>query len=243
MLKMAAETQAIPAFYDSPRGDVAARLIAARLEALWPHAEGLSVLGIGHPPPYLRLWRPTARRCVALTPARHVDVHPVIRRWPADSPSLSCLANDETLPFPDLSFDRILLVHALETAEHAQRMLREVWRVLRDDGRLVVVAPNRRGMWAHVENTPFGQGQPYSVGQIDHLLRASLFRAERHETALFLPPTNLAPVLRAAGLIERTGRTLAPGFAGVTITEAVKDVYAALPVTAPARRVVVVETA
>ena len=96
-------------------------------------------------------------------------------------------------------------MHGLETAENARRLLREVWRVLKDDGRLLVVAPNRRGMWAYVESTPFGHGQPYSPGQIGRLLAASLFRVERRDTALYMPPTSLRLVLRSAQLLERSG--------------------------------------
>ncbi len=96
---------------------------------------------------------------------------------------------ENALPFPGQCIDRILLVHGLENAENARRMLREVWRVLKDDGRLLVVAPNRVGLWAHVESTPFGQGQPYSPGQIGRLLAASLFRVERRDRALYMPPS------------------------------------------------------
>jgi len=153
-----------------------------------------------------------------------------------DEPCLSCTTEEDALPFPDLSFDRVMLVHGLEAADNARRMLREAWRVLKDDGRLLVVAPNRRGWWAHVESTPFGQGQPYSPGQIGRLLRASLFRVERRDTALYLPPTRMPLVLRSARLWENLGRTLAPQLAGVTITEASKDLYSAVPVGATARR-------
>jgi SAM-dependent methyltransferase len=179
----------------------------------------------------LRLWREQALSCIALTPAQMGAA-----RWPAGGPSLSCSAEEDALPFPDLSFDRILLVHGLEAAESARRMLREVWRVLKDDGRLLVVAPNRTGMWAYWESTPFGHGHPYSVRQLDQLLASALFRAEAHDAALWVPPTRLRLILRAAPLIEDAGRRIAPGLAGVTITEAVKDVYAAMPVRAVARR-------
>ena len=138
----------------------------------------------------------------------------------------------------------MILVHGLEAAENARGLLREVWRVLKDDGRLLVVAPNRRGMWAHLESTPFGHGQPFSAGQIGRLLAASLFRVEQRDTALYLPPSNLRLVLRSAPLLERTGRRVLSGFSGVTITEAVKDVYAALPLRkAPRRRLVLAEAA
>ena len=126
-------------------------------------------------------------------------------------------------------------MHGLEAAENARQLLREVWRVLKDDGRLLVVAPNRRGLWAYVETTPFGQGEPYSPGQIGRLLADALFRVERRDTALYLPPTNLRVVLRSARPRARRRRVL-PQLAGVTLTEAVKDVYAAMPVQAVKRR-------
>jgi hypothetical protein len=91
-------------------------------------------------------------------------------------------------------------------------------------------------MWAHVENTPFGQGQPYSNRQIERLLAASLFRVEKRDTALYMPPADFTLILRSAPVWERIGRRYAPHIAGVTITEAVKDAYAAVPADAVARR-------
>lgn len=213
-------------------------LLRHRLAALWPEVAGQAVLGIGYTAPYLRLWDEHAARCIALTPAQVG-----MARWPAGAPNLSCTAEEDALPFPDLCFDRILLVHGLEAADNAPRLLREVWRVLKDDGRLLIVAPNRRGWWAHVETTPFGHGQPYSAGQIGRLLAAALFRVERRDTALYVPPTQLRLVLRSALVIERTGRFLLPHLAGVTLTEAVKDVYAAVPLKEPRRRLVLAEAA
>jgi SAM-dependent methyltransferase len=218
-------------FYATRRGALAAHLVRERLALFWPHLPGQAVLGMGYAAPYLRLWREEAARCIALTPAQVGAA-----RWPAGSASLSCTAEEDALPFPDLCFDRVLLVHGLEAAENARRLLREAWRVLKDDGRLLVVAPNRSGMWAHVESTPFGHGTPYSPGQVGRLMAASMFRVERRDVALFLPPTQIRLIQRGARLWERTGRRFLPGFAGVTLTEAVKDMYAALPTEGVARR-------
>jgi SAM-dependent methyltransferase len=235
----ATDAQAATDFYSTRQGAVVARLVRERLLRLWPSLPGQSVLGLGYAAPYLRPWRDEAARCIALSPAQMGAA-----RWPLGAANLSCMAEEDALPFADLCFDRILLVHGLEAAENARRLLREVWRVLKDDGRLLVVAPNRRGLWAHLETTPFGQGEPYSPGQIGRLLAASLFRVERRDTALYLPPTRLRLVLRGAPVWERGGRRFAPQLAGVTITEAVKDMYAALPVQMrPRRRLVLAEVA
>ncbi len=237
---MASDAQTTAEFYATPRGAMVARLLRERLGALWPAVGGQSVLGLGYAAPYLRLWREQARHCIALTPGPAAAV-----RWPAGLPNLSCTGQEDALPFPDLCFDRVLLMHGLEVADNARRLLREVWRVLKDDGRVLVVAPNRRGMWAYVESTPFGHGQPFSAGQIDRLLTASLFRVERRDAALFVPPLRLRPVLRSARLLEHGARRLLPlAMAGLTLTEAAKDMYAAVPIQARlAQRITLAEAA
>ena len=207
-----------------------------RLKLAWPQTAGLAVLGLGYAAPYLKAWSAEAGRCIAAVPG------PLgLARWQDAAGSLTCATEEDALPFADLSFDRILLVHGLEAADNARAMLREVWRVLKDDGRLLVVAPNRMGMWAHVESTPFGHGQPYSPGQIGRLLAGCMFRVERRDTALHLPPVKLRLALRSAQAWEGVGRWMAPQLAGVTITEAVKDVYAGLPVKRRRRRMVLSE--
>jgi SAM-dependent methyltransferase len=236
---MSIDAEAIANFYAGLQGRIAARLVGERLAPMLAGVSGMDVLGIGYAAPFLppHQGAGAARRCVAVTPAQ-AGVAP----WPRGAASLSCTAEEDALPFPDLCFDRVLLVHGLEAAENSRRMLREAWRVLKDDGRLIVVAPNRRGMWAHVESTPFGQGQPYSPGQIGRLLRASLFAVERRDTALYMPPLRWRIVLRGARLWEQAGRVLAPQLAGVTITEASKDLYGAIPVGQTAKRRLVLET-
>jgi SAM-dependent methyltransferase len=234
---MAADAHAAADFYGTARGGVTARLLRQRLIRLWPDVSGESLLGLGYTAPYLRLWREQARRCIGVVP-----VQIGAARWPAGAPNLTCTAEEDALPFPDLAFDRILLIHGLEAADNARRMLREVWRVLKDDGRLLIVVPNRSGLWAYFEATPFGHGQPYSFGQLGRLLAASLFRVERRDAALYLPPITWRLVLRSGPWLDPIGRRFVPAVAGVTITEAVKDVYAAMPVrTVPRRRLVLAE--
>lgn len=221
-------------FYATPQGRLAARLIGARIVRLWAPTPGMVVLGIGYPFPYLDHLDAPATRCVALVPrpAR-------ASAWPAEGPTRVCTAEEDALPLPDLSVDRVLMVHALEVAQSGSRLMREVWRVLKADGRLLVVAPNRRGVWAHMETTPFGQGQPYSRGQIDRLLARQLFRVLRRDDALYVPPLppSLLPsslLSSGGGALDAAGRSLLPEFGGVTLTEAVKDVLGAMPLAAAA---------
>jgi SAM-dependent methyltransferase len=236
---MAVDVSEAADFYTTRLGIVAARLIRARLLAFWPDLKGESVLGIGYTAPYLRLWRDQAERTIALTPAQIGAA-----RWPVRRPSLSCTAEEDALPFPDLSFDRVLMIHGLEQADNARRMLREVWRVLRSDGKLLVAVPNRSSAWAYLERTPFGYGHPYSASQLGRQLNASLFSTERRDATLYLPPFRNGLALRSADFADRIGRHVLPGMAGVILAEARKEVAGVIPLgRVRYRRLVLVEAA
>ena len=224
-------------FYASTLGGLTANLLRQQLHKIWPDCSNLSCLGLGYAGPYLRQWREQASRCIAVSPQNFGCVV-----FPAGRASLSCTAEEDNLPFPDLSFDRILLIHGLEHAGNARQTLREAWRLLKDDGRLIVVVPNRQGMWAYWENSPFGHGQPYSKGQLARLLASLFFQVEHQSSALSVPPINWRLMLRSFNLWERLGATIAPQFAGLTITEATKDLLAVMPIKRqPVRRRVMVD--
>lgn len=224
-------------FYATSLGSLTASLLRGELRKLWPDSGNLSILGLGYTGPYLRQWRETATRVIAVSPQSLGTT-----LWPAGRASLSCTAEEDALPFPDLSFDRILLVHGLEHAGNARQTLREAWRLLKDDGRLIVVVPNRQGMWAYWENNPFGHGEPYSRGQLARLLASLFFQVENQHFALSAPPLNWRLNLKAFHLWERLGALLAPQFAGLTIAEATKDLHAVMPVKRQrARRRVMVD--
>lgn len=208
-------------FYGTSQGQMAQRLIRRQIRLLWPDLSRLRVLGLGFAPPYLRPFLSEAERVIAVMPASQ-GVLP----WPADGPGLTALADETDLPLPDRSIDRLLMIHALESTEQVRAMMREAWRVLADGGRLMVVVPNRRGIWARLERTPFGNGRPYTMGQLNRLLRDNMFTPVAKGVALFLPPTGSRMLLRSAPAIEELGRRWFEGFGGVLIVEAAKQIYA-----------------
>ncbi len=151
--------------------------------ARWGDTRGLRVLGIGYPTPYLGLFREEAERCLAAMPATQGVI-----RWPSTRPGLVALVEEDELPLTDAAVDRLLLVHALEMSSDPTELLREAWRVLAAGGRLMAVVPNRRGLWARMDTTPFGQGRPYSRSQITQLLRDAWFTPTGWDEALYVPP-------------------------------------------------------
>jgi SAM-dependent methyltransferase len=212
-------------FYATPLGHIARRLIRRRLRELWPETTGLRVLAIGYGTPYMRPFQESAERAVAVMPDLQGVTH-----WPAGGPGLVALSEEDALPFPDNAFDRVLLVHAVESSEQLRRMLRDIWRVLAGEGRIVAVVPNRRGLWSRLEGTPFGHGQPYSQRQLERLLRENLFVPVRSDYALYMPPSQRRFLLGLAPTLERIGGRWLHPFGGVVIVEAEKQVYSGIPV-------------
>ena len=219
------------AFYTSRRGQMARRLIGKRIRRVWPDLKGQSLLGVGYATPFLGPFRSEAERVVAIMPASQG-----VMAWPTDAANQVALADETELPFPDLSFDRVLLVHAIEGTEQLRAMLREIWRVMAGNGRLLVVVPNRRGLWARSDRSPFGHGQPYSQGQLSRLLRDTMFTPVQGAGALYLPPWVIRVMNRSAGAIDELGERWFRTVAGVVLVEAAKQVYAASAVRVPKRR-------
>ncbi|WP_319532492.1 class I SAM-dependent methyltransferase [uncultured Cohaesibacter sp.] len=211
-------------FYAQPLGGVTAQHINLGIRQHWPNLNGLTVLGMGYAPPYLRELRGEAERTLSLMPAQQGAVY-----WPSTGASLTSLVDANALPLPDSCIDRILLVHMLELVDNPADHLREIWRVLTPGGRLLVVVPNRRGVWARLEHSPFAYGRPFSKGQLTHLMRDTMFTPVRWSEALHFGPFKGRGYFGSARLWEKIGKRCWPAFAGVHIVEATKLMRQALP--------------
>jgi len=216
-------------FYDTAMGQRTRRLILRRLRDIWPNLKGRRVLGYGFARPYLRAFLPDAERCIAAVPA---SLGATIA-WPKEK-CLTTLIEEDALPFPDAFFDSALVVHGLEEAEGLRPLLRQLWRVLAPEGRVLIVAPNRASLWAQLERSPFARGRPFSRSELDQLLRGAMFVPEQWSQALYAPPIASRALTGSGFGWERFGGRFFQALGGVHIAEASKSLYA--PATpAPAR--------
>ena len=202
-------------FYATRRGQTARRIIRSAIRTMWPKIGGEVLLGLGFATPVLGIYREEAERVVALMPASQGVI-----AWPSDGKRLVGVTEDPELPLADNSVDRIILLHALELSEELHPMMGEVWRVLRPQGRLLAVVPNRRGLWAR-------------------LLRDHGFTSLQQKMALYVPPSSSRMILRTAGFWQNLGRHFARPFGGVLLIEAEKVIYAAGPLGRRARRKII----
>ena len=209
-------------YYRTQLGRVAQRAIRDQVLRLWPPKVGETVAGFGFAVPLLRPYLSEARRVVGLMPGPQG-----VMAWPAGLANCSVLAEETAWPLDTGSVDRLILLHALETADHPHAVLSEAWRVLGPGGRMLVMAPNRAGLWARSEKTPFGFGRSYTAGQLEMQARDAGFVTERVGAALYIPPSDRRFWLKSAQMWEQAGQRISHVLvAGVVLTEFSKQVHA-----------------
>ncbi|ACA16527.1 Methyltransferase type 11 [Methylobacterium sp. 4-46] len=226
---MSVDVTDLRAFYGGPLGAVAQRHVGRAVHRFLGSVAGLRVLGLGYAVPYLGPVRHAAERTLAFMPATQGVVN-----WPTTGRTASALVDPTMMPLPEAAVDRVIVIHAIEAVESPAELLQEVWRVLTPGGRLVLVVPNRRGLWARRDATPFGHGQPYSRSQLSRLMRETLFSAEGWAETLYMPPVEGWVTLRTASAWERVGTGLSLPFAGLHVVDAIKQLHR--PVAVFARR-------
>lgn len=214
-------------FYDHSRGKAVQRILRRHIRTLWHDVRGMRVMGYGYAVPYLRPLLVDAERVFAMMPASQGAVY-----WPPEGKSLTTLADDADWPIETDSIDRLLIMHGFSSPEDLDAILREAFRVLRGQGRLILCVPNRTGLWARFDATPFGHGMPYSMGQIRQILKNHMFVPEHMQHALFVPPFSSRLMLATAPVWERVGMRFFGAFGGVNLIEASRQIYAGLPATA-----------
>ncbi len=233
-------------FYETPLGELVRQTIGEALAELCNDIQGQRIAGFGYTTPWLGKFE-DARTVIALAP----DAQGVMR-WPLTDTDNSkndhtnnlttdfysnkaCLVHEGYWPLPDRSMDKIIIIHGLEEVRDATRLLREAWRVLADDGQLIIVAAQRRGLWAAYDTTPMAAGRPWLRGQLNRLLEGALFTPSKVIRALHFPPLQLRLIHKSAKAWENIGKRLWPGFCGVLIIEAQKSLLN--PVTGTPQRV------
>jgi len=210
-------------FYDREIGKIVQSVLGKHIAELWPETHGFRVMGCGYTLPYLPYFQNKSPERVFAMMSKEQGV----TYWPDGGKNLVLTCEEDRFPIENASIDRVILIHYLESCNDLRSSIREIWRVLKPNGRILIVVPNRLGAWAHADWSPFGYGRPFTVSQLSLLLNDNLFSQENYKSALFVPPIPDSPIMmRSANVIERFGCTILPFVAGVHIMEFSKKIYA-----------------
>jgi SAM-dependent methyltransferase len=232
---LAPDVVSLRAFYATRIGECVRRDVGAAIARHWGDAstwKNACVIGLGFASPYLRPYL-EADACVLSVMFPHIGG----MYWPVDSTNHNVLAAENELPLEDKTVSRLLLIHALEHSPHVTTLMNEMLRVLTYGGKALLIVPNRRGLWSRTTNNPFGFGHPYHSAQMRHRAELAGLTYVGSSSALFYPPSDIRPLVRASQWVERFGRCFLPQLGGVALVEVENQPYAAIP--EPAKRLVI----
>ncbi|MFS4436967.1 class I SAM-dependent methyltransferase [Paracoccaceae bacterium GXU_MW_L88] len=207
-------------YYRTRLGRAVQSHLQSAIGEMWAKRSGQVVLGFGFANPVLRPFFDPTSAVTALMPGPQGGFH-----WPTGEPNRAVLCSETQWPVEAQSVDRLIFMHAMESSNRTEALLGEAWRVLAPEGRLLVIIPNRAGVWARTDRTPFGHGRPFSVAQIEKLMADAGFARESEKSALFFPPSHGRFWQKAAPLIEKSGRAFGPrSVGGALLIEASKHI-------------------
>ncbi|MDX1974864.1 MAG: hypothetical protein SFT92_04235 [Rickettsiales bacterium] len=218
-------------FYGTFLGMQVQSLVGSAVRRFWPAVGQDELLAIGFCAPYLEPYSNDSKGLYICMPAQQGASY-----WPSSDNNRVFLSHEAELPLANDSVNRVLLIHSVETSEQLSWMMREVWRVLTPEGRVLAVVPNRRSLWSHSVRSPFGYGRPFNMAQLKTLMTDYQFTPTRTGSALFMPPLHIESAWRAAVGMEWLGRLFCPFFGGVWLVEAEKQLYATIHQSAISRQ-------
>ena len=142
-----------------------------------------NIVGYGYPIPYLDNLLKKNSDFLCLMPKNQGA-----SLWPLKK-NRSILVEQSEWPLESEISNFVIIAHGLENSDNPSKLLEESWRVLVPEGYLLIIVPNRSGLWARSDLTPFGFGRPYSVSQLSKLLIDNKFQTSAMSATLLMPPT------------------------------------------------------
>ncbi|MFM1991762.1 MAG: hypothetical protein RJA99_4719 [Pseudomonadota bacterium] len=143
-----------------------------------------------------------------------------------------CVEHFEELPFDTQSLDLVVLPHVLEFAHDPHQVLREVDRVLRPEGRLIVTGFNPTSLWGARQWLLRGLIRPFlpreghfiGVPRLRDWCKLLSFEMERARYGCWRPPCSTQLWLDRTRFMERAGDRWWPICGAVYMVSAVKRV-------------------
>jgi SAM-dependent methyltransferase len=145
----------------------------------------------------------------------------------------------DALPFPSDSIDLVVLPHALEFANDPHQVLREVERVLRPEGRIVISGLNPASLWGLRQRLSHArlaigldrghsylprEGEFIGYWRLRDWLRLLGFAIEGGQFGCWLPPLKTARWLQRLHWMDRVGERWWPVLGAAYLLVAVKRV-------------------
>ena len=206
----ALSTGTLAAWFATPLGQYLLAREQAYFDGTLADIFGFHALQIGLPEsPFLRGSRITMRCTVDLEEPAQVIADP---HW---------------LPFPENSIDLIVLPHTLEFTDEPHQLLREVYRVIRPEGQVVIAGFNPFSLFGAKRYFGRAQTMPWngnfiSLYRLKDWLALLGFELNGGRFGCYAPPFSQGRWLERFGFMEKAGDRWWPICGGVYVVRAIK---------------------
>ncbi len=195
-------------WYENPIGRKADRLECALIYEMAAPKAGESCLEVGAGTGHIAQYLVQRGLSVIGLDRSEAMLHVARRRVKGDI--LWHLGDAQCLPYDSEVFDLSLSVTTLEFVQDPDRMLAEMYRVVKPGGRMVVATINRASSWGRMyrkeaerRETPFSEASFFTAPELVEALER--FGPVRWSSAVFFPPSGRWLVL--APILEQLGKT------------------------------------
>ncbi len=140
------------------------------------------------------------------------------------------------LPIASDSVDLVILMHHLSNTGEPHAVLREAFRILIPEGKLVIIDFNPTSLWGlrhffqgWLEHVPFN-GHFYTAKRIDDWMRLLGFDQLCHHRVGYLPPIQKASITRHLSWLEKGTRKWLPVLGALNLLVYSKSISPLTPV-------------
>lgn len=145
-------------------------------------------------------------------------------------------ANPSMLPIASDSVDLVILMHHLSNTGEPHAVLREAFRILIPEGKLVIIDFNPVSLWglrnyfqSWLEHVPF-KGHFYTARRIDDWMRLLGFDQDRFFRVGYLPPIQRSSIIHHLSWLEKGTRNWLPALGALNLLVYSKNISPLTPV-------------
>ncbi len=145
-------------------------------------------------------------------------------------------ANPSMLPIASDSVDLVILMHHLSNTGEPHAVLREAFRILIPEGKLVIIDFNPTSLWglrnffqSWLEHVPF-KGHFFTARRIDDWMRLLGFDQDRIFRVGYLPPIQKSSITRHMSWLEKGARNWLPVLGALNLLVYSKNISPLTPV-------------
>jgi SAM-dependent methyltransferase len=209
-------------WFHTPQGEAVFAAEKGLVEPILSHLFGYHILQVGCSEEYSLIESSPAGQKILFSPAYRPGAKGVV-------------ANNEELPLATDSIDVVVVHHALDFTQDSHKLLREVTRVVRPGGHLLIIGFNPYSSWGLLKlfkrkvHIPW-RGRFISKRRVSDWLKLLDLHIESVQFGLHFLPLKFSKILRHAMGMEKLGNKFNSPFGGAYVILCTKQVFPLTPI-------------